>query len=50
MSEEREPLPSDEGGDDIDDIDLGAIDADGEPIEPEPEPEPDEPDPTPAAT
>ena len=47
MSEEREPLPSDEGGDDIDDIDLGAIDADGEPIEPEPEPEPDEPEPEP---
>lgn len=49
MSEERDPpLPDDGGAVDDDDIDLGAIDADGneiDPPEPEPEPEPDEPPP-----
>jgi hypothetical protein len=44
MSEEREPLPPD-GGDD--DVDLGAIDQDGNPIEEveDSEPEPEEPEP-----
>jgi hypothetical protein len=48
MSEERDALPGDGQTDDIDDIDLGEIDADGQPIEPD-EPDPtDEPDPEPS--
>jgi hypothetical protein len=53
MSEEREPIPADDNPADDDDIDLGAIDADGneiepdEPAEPDEATEPDEPQPAP---
>jgi hypothetical protein len=45
MSEERDQTPPDDG-DDIEDIDLGAVDGDGNEIDP-PEPEPDDTDPDP---